>query len=42
MKDFSTATMVRRTTDDGPPLVLLRSLLADRSSFSDIAGPLSR
>ncbi|WP_216856319.1 alpha/beta fold hydrolase [Acidisphaera sp. S103] len=27
---------------DGPPLVLLHSLLADRSSFSRVVGPLSR
>lgn len=31
-----------QVSGDGPPLVLLHSLLADRSSFSRVVGPLSR
>jgi 3-oxoadipate enol-lactonase len=43
MEDLLTATMIEaQVTGDGPPLVLLHSLLADRSSFSQVAGPLSR
>ena len=43
MEDLLTSTMIEaQVTGDGPPLVLLHSLLADRSSFSGVAGALSR
>jgi 3-oxoadipate enol-lactonase len=43
MEDLLTVKMIEaQVTGDGPPLVLLHSLLADRSSFSEVVGPLSR
>jgi 3-oxoadipate enol-lactonase len=43
MKDLPlSSTIEAQVTGDGPPLVLLHSLLADRSSFSGVAGALSR
>jgi 3-oxoadipate enol-lactonase len=42
MNDSLNTTMIdAQMTGDGPPLVLLHSLLADRSSFSQVAGPLA-
>jgi 3-oxoadipate enol-lactonase len=43
MRDLPDITIIdAQVSGDGPPLVMLHSLLADRSSFSRVAGPLSR
>ena len=39
---FANGTVEARISGDGPPLVLLHSLLADRSSFDGVVGALAQ